>query len=274
MSYSLRSDSDDGQGRVRAATYPRRPSRRPFDHQPLTNRREKGVLRDLPGCCNTSPAHGDLNKRNPVVLSNAGSRTFLQKKKWRGDGEGGVWAMTTRIISPTPTSYESGSGTSRSDAAWRGLRQRRHKAWEDAGSPTRQQRLFSAVFGLVVFLASVQIISLITHPPRESQYSKSGLSVNGNAHGDSAGEEVNEVGSIARRRTPGGGRGAFLRAASDDNRWVATTPLRGGVGREFNGVEQHQGLSLSSPRAFEMVAADMGNLKDSVGQLYRSSVAL
>lgn len=125
---------------------------------------------------------------------------------------------------------------------------------------TRQQRLVSSMFALVVVLGSIQIIALIVHPPRGRSVGVGGLS--GVA---TTGRTVD--GSSVRRRVTGGFQDKFLRTPSVSS--AAEASAGGLQARELNDnnivLRPERGLSLSNPRAFEMVAADMGHLKDTVG---------
>lgn len=265
----LRSDSDNESGRVRAQTYPPRPSPRLSDNN-LPDREWLGNAMD--SCRTSSPS--PLKKK---VEYGFGSGQFLQNKRAYGGSMEGLsssgtsWSkMKFTRTSPTPTSYESGGSVSSRSGATprggpRGSRRRHHHrkgGWGEGGTPvqiTRQQRLVTSMFALVIMLGSIQIIALIVRPPRGGSFGVGGLSGLAAADGTADGSSV-------RRRVTGGFQDKFLRASSVSS---ATGASAGGLqARAFgnNDIAQRheQGLSLSNPRAFEMVAADMGHLKDTV----------
>lgn len=260
MSSFPRSDSDNGvHGRGRAATFPPRVGRRASENH---LERDDWYGKSLKGRRNTSPVGMGRDRRFSLLLKKPDSRHALQKKAARGDGTSPTW----RKGSPIGNSYESGSGTSRSGGGAEGVstprwaRRRHRKGWEDAGPATRQQRFVTAMFVLVVVFASIQIIGLILHPPSEGKYPMRGHAVDLDAAG-----HVDSAGSGIRRRTDGL-RKTFLRSGGGDGgRSIATGDGLDTGGREIlDRGGQPQGLSLSNPRAFEMVAADMGHLKDTV----------
>lgn len=260
----LRSDSDDDQGRVRAATYPPRPARA-FSHHRVG--RDEWCAKSLDGHRNTPPVElgGDKKIFSLLKLKKPVNKIVLNRKAARSEGISG-WSTKKGFV--TPTSCESGSATSRSGATSRGPRRRHRKGWEDvAAAPTRQQRLVTAMFALVIVLASVQIIALVVHPPGEDKYRTRGLAASGQAATlGGAGGGVDGMGDGILKRTTGGFRANFLRSSGDGGGNVLAPVARDVGGRAFSGGEQQHGLSLSNPRAFEMVAADMGNLKDTVSR--------
>ena len=278
----LRSDSDDELGRGRSATYPPRPSRRASEY---SIDRDDWCPKGLESRRHTSPLGLSQGKRRS-------SSSLLKKpdclvgrslkKKWHSRGEergntSSSWSTKAKYTSPIPTSCESASGTSRSGGGGgggltsRGARRRYRKGWEDSYStPTRQQRLVTAMFGLVVVLASIQIIALVVHPPREDILNATGglgLAGIAGAGGDGGGGGGGAAGNgngVRRRTVSGGLRDTFTRSGGDNSNGGGR---RSGGDEGFNGGGiqlQEQGLSLSNPRAFEMVAADMGHLKDTV----------
>ena len=263
------SDSDDGRGRVRAQTYPPRPSPR-LSETNFQPDRDGWLGNAMDGHRGSWPS--PFKKRLGGL--------FLQNKRsyggsMEGLGSSGSWSNTMKFTrtSPTPTSCESGgSVSSRSGATPRGTSRaprRRHRkgGWgEGTAMPTtRQQRLVTSMFALVVILGSIQIIALILHPPAGGSFGVGGLS--GIAGGGTAAVTTAD-GSGARRRVSGGFQDKFLRSSSAVASSAADAPASGLRAGAFNNNEvvqrRDQGLSLSNPRAFEMVAADMGHLKDTV----------
>lgn len=271
-SVMLRSDSDNERGRVRAQTYPPRPSPR-LSENSFQPDRDGWFVNALDSCRASSPS--PLKKK---LGDGFGSGLFLQNKRAYGGSMEGLssggttWSkVKSTRTSPTPTSCESGgSVSSRSGVTPRGgpraSRRRHHHrkgAWGERGAPvqtTRQQRLVTSMFALVVILASIQIIALIVHPPREGSFGVGGLSgiaVAGGTAGD---------GSNVRRRATGGFQDKFLRVSGASSNTESSADGLQARGFSNNDVaqRQEQRLSLSNPRAFEMVAADMGHLKDTV----------
>eukprot|EP00752_Nemacystus_decipiens_P005528 g5000.t1 len=268
----LRSDSDNERGRVRAQTYPTRPSPRLSENIFQPDR--DGWFGNAQDSCRTS-SPSPLKKK---LRDGFGSGLFLQNKRAYGGSMEGLsssgtsWSkVKSTRTSPAPTSCESGgSGSSRSGVTPRGgpraSRRRHHHrkgGWGERGAPvqtTRQQRLVTSMFALVVVLGSIQIIALIVHPPRGGSFGVGGLSGIAVAGGTGDGSHV-------RRRVTGGFQDKFLRASGVSSN--AESSAGGLKAPEFdnNAQRQEQGLSLSHPRAFEMVAADMGHLKDTVEKL-------
>ena len=266
----LRSDSDNERGRVRAQTYPPRPS--PHLSENSFQPDQDGWFVNALDSCRTSSS-SPLKKK---LGGGFGSGLFLQNKHAYGGSMEGLsssgtsWSkMRSTRTSPAPTSCESGgSGSSRSGVASRGgprtSRRRHHHrkgGWGERGAPvqtTRQQRLVTSMFALVIVLGSIQIIALIVHPPRGGSFGVGGLSGIAVARGTGDGSNV-------RRRVTGGFQDTFLSASGVSSN---TESSAGGLqARGFNNdatQRQEQSLSLSNPRAFEMVAADMGQLKDTV----------
>lgn len=200
--------------------------------------------------------------------------------------------------------YESGSMTSLSGGSvgdgdgtleprWTRSRRQHHRRKgleEDVNNapnhPVRRQqhrRILSAVIGLaVMLLASGQImVSLVVHPPpREGAVSTATSNIQAISSDNNVAsvETVGGATGVFRRRTADGVQvSPFLRSGGmksnrNNNPSVVgkdarvTVPTNGGSAVYRGGAadQHHQGLSLSSPRAFEMVAADMGHLKDTV----------
>lgn len=271
----LRSDSDNESGRVRAQTYPPRPFPCLPDNFPPG--RGEWFVNAMDSCRTSSPS--PLKKK---LGDGLGSGLFLQNKRAYGgslEGLSSVGANWSKIKSirttPTPTSCESGgSVSSRSGTTPRGgqrVPRRRHHHRKgglgERGTPvqtTRQQRLVTSMFALVVVLGSIQIIALIVHPPRGGSFGVGGLS------GIAANRDMVDGNSV-RRRVTGGFQDKFLRASSVSS--AAEASGSGGLqARALNNNDpvqrQEQSLSLSNPRAFEMVAADMGHLKDTVSNCF------
>lgn len=270
------SANDDGHGRLRSQTYPFQPSVLLTENN-LPSDRDAWLGNSIQGRGDSSPLR--RTGRGTGVLSplkeldfGFGSGMFLQKKRSHGgNGEGlrssgSLSRMKIGRSSPTPTSCESGSSTSRSGSRVPRRRNHHHRkdAWGDepiTPPTTRQQRLVTSMFALVVVLGSIQIVALIVHPPRGS-FTVDGLS-------GFAGRGINDDNRV-RRRASGGVRDTFTDTPSIVSGGGGAVPsggLRGGP-LNNNGVPQYneQGLSLSNPRAFEMVAADMGHLKDTVSE--------
>ena len=294
MPSRLRSDSDpDELGRGRSATYPPRPSRRSSEY---SLDRDDWCPKGLESRRHTSPLGLFHGKRSSSLLKKPEFGTTRSlKKKWtpssssrggdkgsNGGGSSTSWGKG-KLTSPVPTSCESASGTSRSGVAQRGPRRRYRKGWEEGGfysspsaPPTRQQRLVTAMFGLVVVLASIQIIALVVHPPREERFA-TGFTASIAGPEDGGGGGGGGSGNGVRRRTVGGGGGlrdTFASRSSGDNskRRGDNNNISGEWVNGGGGSQQQQGLSLSNPRAFEMVAADMGHLKDTVSYQYEYQV--
>lgn len=274
--------SEDGLGRVRAQTYPPRPSPR-LSESNLPPDRDGWLNNAMDGHRNSWPY--PFKKK---LEGGFGSGLFLQNKRSHGSsmeglGSGGSWSTVkfTRT-SPTPTSCESGgSASSRSGTTPRGtpraLRRRHHRkgGWAEGTTlpTTRQQRLVTSMFALVVILGSIQIIALIVHPPAGGSFRVGGLSgIAGGRPGTSAAVD----GSDARRRVSGAFQDNFLRSSSA----VVSNPAEASAGGlragAFNNKEivqrQDQSLSLANPRAFEMIAADMGHLKNTVSRNANNTV--
>lgn len=311
----VRSDaSDDRRGRVRAETDPPRPSSHFseniyqsnrdgwFDNHAMTSRRS------------SSPStRAVLSPLKKTLEYSFGGGSFLQKNKRAHGGScrealssSGSWPKIKPTRKPpVPTCYESGgSATSHSEEAPSGTphapRRRHHHhhhrkgVWGKEARPlptTRQQRLVTSMFVLVVVLGSIQIIALFVHPQTGRSFALGGLTgvaVSGGAGGAGIDEgsslgNNNRNNGVRRRASGGGFRDKFFGTASDgidgDIGAAATQAsargLRGGVFNNNNNnevVQQNQhSLSLSNPRAFEMVAADMGHLKDTVSHHQSSS---
>lgn len=264
------SDSDhEHHGRVRSQTYPR----------PSSRLSENSFQPDQDGWLGNALDSRHANAPSPLKGKpefGFGSGLFLQHKRAYGGSMEGLSSSTSwstmKFIrtSPAPTSCESGGSVSSRSATPRGgpraSRRRHHHrkgGWGEGGTPvqtSRQQRLVTSMFALVVILGSIQIIALIVHPPRGGSFGVGGFS--GTAAGSGTADD-----SSVRRRVAGGFQDKFLRAPSVSS--AAEASAGGGLqARAFNNndiVQGHgQSLSLSNPRAFEMVAADMGHLKDTV----------
>jgi len=269
--------SEDGRGRVRAQTYPPRPSPR-LSETNLQPDREGWLNNAMNGHRNSWPY--PFKKK---LGAGFGSGLFLHNKRSCGGGsiEGlgssGSWSTKkfTRT-SPTPTSCESGgSASSRSGTTPRGtpraLRRRYHRkgGWAEGTAlpTTRQQRLVTSMFALVVILGSIQILALIVHPPGGGGFGVSSLSGIGRG---GPGIAASVGGSGARRRVSGAFQDNFLRSPSAVVSNAAAASAGGLRAGTFNNNEitqrQDQTLSLANPRAFEMVAADMGHLKNTVSR--------
>lgn len=289
-------NSDDGRGRVRAETYPPRPSPC-FPENKFQSDRDAWLTNAMSSGRSWSPSGGVLSPLKKTFEYGFGGGLFLQKKRAHGgSGEAlsssGSWPrMKSTRTSPAPTSCESGgSATSHSEATSRGTprapRRRHHHhrkggGWGKEVGPlptTRQQRLVTSMFVLVVVLGSIQIFALIVHPPTGRNFALGGLSGiagSGGGSGGGGGDNNNNSNGV-RRRASGGFRDKLFGASSggSDGSGGGVTQasaggLRGGVLNNNESVQQQQhGLSLSNPRAFEMVAADMGNLKDTVSYHY------
>ncbi len=131
---------------------------------------------------------------------------------------------------------------------------------------TRQQRLVTSMFALVVILGSIQILALIVHPPGGGSFRVGGLSgIAGGGPGTAAAVD----GSDARRRVSGAFQDNFLRSSSAVVTNAVETSAGGLRAGAFNNNEitqRQESLSLANPRAFEMIAADMGHLKNTVSR--------
>lgn len=145
------------------------------------------------------------------------------------------------------------------------------------------------MFRLVMVLGSVQIITLIFHPPPKTKTlaTRERLLAGGSATGESvavtprgenngrvATESNGESGTFRNPMLRGGitirrDDTVHLRENSINTRLEPGFVARGAGedGREQgkgDGRPQRDAFSLTDPRAFEMMAADMGNLKDKV----------
>lgn len=140
-----------------------------------------------------------------------------------------------------------------------------------APSPTRQQRFVTAMFGLIVVLASMQIIALVAHSPSDKN-SPGIVSSNGVA---TPTDRVDSTDSGVRRIASGrmedqslrGSSGVASNGGAAPGGVVGVVPALNGNGHrggDSSGRAKHNGLSMANPRAFEMVSADMGHLKDKV----------
>lgn len=167
---------------------------------------------------------------------------------------------------------------------------------DDVPSPAaKQQTLVKVMFGLAIVLTSMQILTLVVHPPREIT---GGIAARDRLHvAATSGMTLNSVVGVAgpsdnnRRMTSGAGSyggNLLLRGAAETRHRAESLVLqdreqqRGtAVSRDFveeqeRGAARSSGgdrygvgaqgdvFSLTNPRAFEMVTADMGNLKDTV----------
>lgn len=259
----VRSGSDGGRGRVRSQTYPPRPSQHRSESS-FQSDRGSWFGNAVEGRRNSSPPR----LSNNVVVSplrrleyGFGSGMFLQKRTNGGDEEGSSrsWSTAKLTRTPaTPSSCESGgSASSQSGDLPRAPRRRHYRkgGWgKEAAPPTtsRQQRLVSCMIALVVFLGSIQIIALIVHPPRGTSFAVGGL-------GRATSASINS-------------NSRFVRESAGGGKVLHVDGLRGGVSNNKEAAaqqQQHHGLSLSNPRAFELVTADMGHLKDTVSEEFQ-----
>ena len=215
-------------------------------------------------------------------LVNGGTTRRISKK--------GLDAPASFHESGSTTSLSGGSvsgGGGTSEPLWTRSRRQHHRrkgleedvANAHRGRRQQNHRIVSAGIGLVVMLlASGQIIvSLVVHsPPREGAVITTASSF----------QVISSDNNMASGETAGGGTGVFRRRTADgvqispflrngemksnrknpsvvDKDARVTIPSTGGnaMRRGSPADQHHQG---SSSRAFEMVAADMGHLKDTV----------
>lgn len=257
----ITSDSDGAYGRMRAATFPS-PRR---DEAERSDQDDWGAPDDLKW--HDMPPTFGYDKKSPSLIRKSRSTHVL--KSVHKNEHGGV----DLSAKSSPRSRDDSSATATSPSPG-GNRRRGRKGSRDEAPLTRQQRLVSVMFGLVLVLASAQILTLVVHVPRDHQKSQR------QGQSNSAETILRGSGKLENRRIiPSGYRNLNLRGNKEQGgvmkgEEITVAVVTGKGPRGIGGSERRsragnqEGLSLTSPRAFEMVAADMGNLKDTVSHSY------
>lgn len=232
---------------MRAATFPSRRGEEPegSDQDDRGDAGEQSVFRTPPASRRAKRGHSSI-----------------QKLKSRNN-----FKLLSIKLTPRSQNHSSETCVSPSPAAGR---RRGRKGSREEMPVMRQQRLFVVMFCLVTTLAWVQILTFIAHRPRDQLSSASQVVTS------TAGTMLSVTGRTDNRRMTSGGynqpalRGERQRGFGTRDRDIDRSGIAG-RDAEFLGSLDQPGyagnparLSVMSPRAFEMVAADMGDLKDMV----------